>query len=230
MQISVIIPAFNEAATIGRLVQFILHHGGPLVKEVIVADGESADDTGVTAKMAGARVVRCKRSRAVQMNAATRLAKADVFYFVHADVQLLPSFATDILQAVQAGFDAGCYRYRFDSGKLLLKLNAYFTRFGSLIYRGGDQTLFITRRLFQQLDGFNEAYSIMEDYELLQRIRKNGRFIIIPASITVSARKYAANSWLKVQLANLTVFSMYLLGGSPERMQRLYRRMLRVPR
>lgn len=230
MHISVIIPTLNEAASIGALVHFITEHGKGVVKEVIVADANSTDDTASAARRAGATVLLCKeKCRAAQMNQAAAVASGDILYFVHADVQLLPSFTSDILQAVEAGADAGCYRYRFDSGKRLLRINAWFTRFGSLVCRGGDQTLFIKRSLFEALNGFDEFYTVMEDYDMVRRIEQAGRFVIIQKSITVSARKYEHNSWLRVQVANFMVFSMYLLGRSPERMRRMYGRMLRSP-
>ena len=61
--------------------------------------------------------------------------------------------------------------------------------------RGGDQTLFITRALFAQLGGFNERFVVMEDFEIIQRIRRQARFLIVPQDVLVSARKYETNGW-----------------------------------
>jgi hypothetical protein len=160
------------------------------------------------------------------MNVGAGNASGEVFYFVHADVKLLPSFASDILEVLAGGFDAGCYRYRFDSGLSMLKVNAYFTRFNLIACRGGDQTLFIKRQVFETLRGFNESFVIMEDYEFIERIQKSYSFHVVPKSIIVSARKYATNSWLRVQLANLTVFMMYFLKRPPLEMASKYREML----
>ncbi len=230
MQISVIIPTLNEAAFIGPLVRFIKQHSSGHVAEVIVVDARSTDGTAEAATQAGAVVIRSTaRCRAVQMNLGARKATGGILYFVHADVQLLPTFAHDILQALHSGACAGCYRYRFDSDSRLLRVNAWFTRFGSLVCRGGDQTLFIQRSLFEKLRGFDEWYTVMEDYDMVRRIAKAGRFTIIPKSIRVSARKYENNSWFRVQVANFTVFGMYVLGSSPNRMRRTYGRLLRSP-
>jgi len=92
--------------------------------------------------------------------------------------------------------------------------------------RGGDQTLFVTCALFEQLGGFNERFVIMEDFEIIIRIRRLASFFIVPQDVVVSARKYETNGWLRVQLANLTAFSLFFLKVSPARIARTYKAML----
>lgn len=228
MKISVIIPTWNEAAVIGPLVRFILVNGPDSIAEVIVVDGASDDDTVQRAKQAGALILTClERCRAVQMNTGIKYATGEILYFIHADVKLIPSFAVDVIEAIREGYDSGCYRYAFDSTKPMLRINGYFTRFEGIMCRGGDQTLFVTRSAFDHLGGFNEDFSIMEDYDFISRLRKKYRFKIIPKNVIVSARKYDTNSWLRVQLANLTVFIMYFLRRPPQKMKLFYKRVLR---
>jgi hypothetical protein len=66
----------------------------------------------------------------------------------------------------------------------------------------------------------------MEDFEIILRIRKVASFYIVPQDVRVSARKYETNSWLRVQLANLTAFSLFFLKVSPTRIARTYKAML----
>lgn len=226
MTISVIIPAFNETRHIAARVQFARAHGGDMLKEIIVVDGHSEDETKVLAEAAGARVfISPVRSRAAQMNLGARHATGSVLYFVHADVQLLPSYVDDI-RAALAHSDAGCYRYVFDSDKWMLKINAWFTRFDRIMCRGGDQTLYVQRAVFEALNGFDEYYTLMEDYDFILRLRKRFRFYIIPKNVTVSARKYDTNSWLRVQWANLSVFIMFFRQRPPDEMKMRYRQLL----
>jgi rSAM/selenodomain-associated transferase 2 len=228
LRITVIIPTWNEAENIATLVKFIVKHGASALAEVIVVDGNSEDNTVQMAKEAGALTIcSAARSRAQQMNEGAKHATGDVLYFIHADVKLIPCFTQDILTAIGEGFHSGCYRYVFDSNSRMLKINSYFTRFDRIMCRGGDQTLFVAKDVFNDLRGFNETYTIMEDYDFIIRLRKTFRFKIIPKEITVSARKYETNSWLRVQLANLTVFMMFFLRQPPERMRSLYKRLLR---
>lgn len=229
MKISIIIPTLNEAHAIAGLIAFVRRYGRERVLEIIVVDADSTDSTRELAAAAGALVIRSPvASRASQMNAGAKVARGGILYFIHADVKLVTSFADDIMLAVTDGFNAGCYRYAFNSSRILLKMNAYFTRFDALMCRGGDQTLFITRTLFIQLDGFDEYYTIMEDYDLITRIKKIGRFKVIPKKILVSARKYDNNSWLRVQVANLVAFAMFFLKRKPSYIRNTYKKMLRI--
>lgn len=227
MRLSVIIPTHHEAANIGRLVGALRQHGGNQLAEVLVVDAQSTDGTADAARQAGATVLQPPRcGRAAQMNYGASHATGDVLYFVHADVGIHPDFMADIAQAVRAGYEAGCYRFRFDSTHPLLRINSYGTRFSGLMSRGGDQTLFVTRSLFGRLRGFDERYEVMEDFEIIVRIRQMARFLIIPKDVLVSARKYRTNGWLRVQIANLTAFSLFFLRVSPSRIARTYKALL----
>ena len=225
MTFSVVIPTYNEANNIVRLVTELRRYAPQA--QVLVVDAHSPDGTAEAARQAGATVLLApKPGRAAQMNHAAAHATGELLYFVHADVSLHPDFVATISQAVADGFPAGCYRFRFDSRHPLLRINSYGTRFEGIMSRGGDQTLFITRALFEQLGGFNERFVIMEDFEIIQRIRRVARFFIAPHAVTVSARKYTTNSWLRVQLANLTAFSLFFLKASPVKIARTYKAML----
>ncbi len=227
MTFSAIIPTYNEAGNISRVVADLRRYGGNQLIDILVIDANSPDGTADEARKAGATVCQTpERGRAAQMNYGASQARGDVLYFVHADVQIHPDFIADIDQQLQAGSEAGCYRFRFDSPNPLLRFNSYGTRFSGLMSRGGDQTLFITRALFDRLGGFNEHYVIMEDFDMIARIRQVARFAIIPKDVLVSARKYETNSWLRVQLANLTAFSLFFLKVAPSRIARTYKALL----
>ncbi|MBF9236319.1 TIGR04283 family arsenosugar biosynthesis glycosyltransferase [Hymenobacter sp. BT683] len=227
MILSVIIPTYNEAANIGRLVQDLRRFAAGQAVEVLVIDAHSPDGTAEAARQAGATVLLAPQpGRAAQMNFGVRHATGNILYFVHADVGIHPDYVATIQAAVAQGHAAGCYRFRFDSTHPLLRLNSYGTRFPGIMSRGGDQTLFVTQALFQQLGGFDERFVIMEDFEIIIRIRKVASFFIVPQDVRVSARKYETNSWLRVQVANLTAFSLFFLKVSPVRIARTYKAML----
>jgi len=228
MTISVIIPALNESSHISDLLNFLKCESKGVVKEVIVVDGGSRDSTVELAKSAGAKVITTSLpSRAVQMNLGAANAKSELLYFIHADVKLLPCFVDDILKSIELGYDAGCYAYIFDSDKVMLKVNSFFTKYRGIFCGGGDQTLFIRKEAFEALNGFNAEYCIMEDFEFYARIQKKYRFRLIPKRIKVSARKYENNSWLKVQLANFIVFTMFLFKFHPHKMKLTYNYVLK---
>jgi rSAM/selenodomain-associated transferase 2 len=225
--ISVIIPTVDEASLIAKTIKQFTEHPSRGNIEVIVVDGGSQDNTKEIGLALGAIVLESDRGRAIQMNVGASRASYDVLYFVHADVQVPPSFYDDILSSLKRGFQCGCYRSDFDRYPGLMRLNAFLTRFNSLSFRGGDQTLFITKSAFQKLNGFDEYYTIMEDYDLIKRIWKAKiPFDLIQKDAVISTRKYENNSWLKVQIANGVAMYLFRRGKSPEEIKKAYRKLL----
>ncbi len=225
--ISIIIPTYNEAEGIEKLVNQLMESSNETVIDLIVSDGGSEDGTIEKAASAGATALLSPRKgRAAQMNYGASLAKGDVLYFIHADSFPPQTFVADIQQAVTEGYDLGRYRTIFNSPKIILKLNAWATRFDLFMCMGGDQTLFIRRQLFEAFNGFKEDMQIMEEYEFCARVRKTSRYKILPGTALISARKYDTNSWLRVQRANATVVNMYKRGATQQQMVDTYKRML----
>ncbi len=228
MQISIIIPTYREADRISRLIHFLKENGKDKLAEIIISDGGSDDNTIELAAAAGAKVVLSpEKGRGPQMNYGTSLASGDILYFVHADVLPPKTFAVDIITAVTEMYDFGRYFMKFDSKKWYLRINAFFTRFDFFVCYGGDQTLFITRELFDKTGGFRNDMLIMEDFEFTKRAKKEGRYKIFKKGALISARKYDRNSWWQVQMANKKIVSMYKNGASQEEMVNKYKEMLR---
>jgi rSAM/selenodomain-associated transferase 2 len=228
-KISIIIPTNNEADSIGKLVAYLQLHGKDDIAQIIVSDGGSADETISIAEQAGAlALISPQKGRAAQMNYGAAKASGDIFYFVHADCYPPKNFARDILEAVDGGFDFGRYRTQFDSPNVLLKINAWFTRFNWFICYGGDQTLFIKKDFFQQAGRFKNELQIMEEFEFCQRQMKKGRYKIFNDSALISARKYEGRSWLKVQLANRKAVQLFKKGASQEEIVSTYKKMLKI--
>lgn len=227
--ISIIIPTYNEAASIANLVDYLKQNAAASPVEIIVSDGGSIDETAAIVAHAGAIVLQSPRKgRAAQMNFGASVASGDILYFVHADCIPTAGFFTDIKKAVEENFDAGRYRTQFMSNRFLLKLNAFFTRFDLFVCYGGDQTFFITRQLFEKLDGYDESKLIMEDYDITERARKIGSYKIMNKPVLISARKYEHNGWLSVQKANYKAIQMYKKGISTSLIAQAYKTCLKL--
>ena len=225
--ISIIIPTYNEADSIGNLVFALQQHKTNKDVEIIVCDGGSTDETVCIATMAGAKTYLSPvKGRSVQMNYGASQASGEILYFIHADTLPPQTYATDIIKAIKQGYQCGRYHTRFNSSAFMLKINAFFTRFDWHICSGGDQTLFITKQLFESINGFDESMMIMEDYDIVTRAKKNASYCVMNGYAVVSARKYKTNSWLKVQLANKKIVNMYKKGASQNDMVATYKQML----
>ncbi len=225
--LSIIIPTYNEQDKISSLIHYLMRNSSQDHTEIIICDGGSLDETIMEADNAGAITLRCpKKGRAAQMNYGASFAKGDILYFIHADSFPPDSFVDDINKAIEEGYTLGRYRTKFDSKKVVLKMNAFFTRFDLFMCYGGDQTLFIKKDLFISIKGYDETMLIMEDYEIISRARKKAKYRIMPKSALVSARKYDSNSWLSVQKANYTIVQMYKNGASQSQMVDEYKKRL----
>lgn len=230
MFLSIIIPTYNESENIQRLIRClqIPNHEN---FEIIVCDGGSSDDTAQKVKELGVKFFTSPiKGRAAQLNFGASKSTGEVLYFVHADTLPPTSYIKDIEDAVSEGFSIGCYRFKFDSERKMLKFNAYCTRFDRLMCRGGDQSLFVTRTLFEKLNGYCEQHKIMEDYDIIIRAKKLEKFKIIPKNIVVSARKYEYNSYVKVNFANLLAFLMYYIKVDHDRIISVYKKLLNHPK
>jgi len=226
LSISVIIPTLNEADCVCELVEYLYQHKEDSLAEIIVVDGKSSDNTVAMAEKAGANVmISPKRGRANQMNLGSRKANGDILYFVHCDTFPPTTYLKDIQNAVYSGYPMGCFQTKFDTDRPLVKTNSWWSQFDFLFCRGGDQTLFVTKAGFTELNGYKEML-IMEEYDFLIRARKKYPFKIIPTRVLVSARKYANRSYVKVQFANAVVFNMFRFGVPQERLVRTYKKLL----
>ena len=228
MKIAVIIPTYNEEENIGKLIRSLLANKQEAFINIIVSDAGSTDNTIQVAKDAGANVAEIspQKGRAMQMNYGASISREEILYFIHADTQVHADFVADINEAIKQHYDMGCYRYKFDSKHPLLKVNGFFTRFPFIWCRGGDQTLFVKRSVFDQLEGY-KTMKIMEEYDFIQRAGQAGfKFKILPKNILVSARKYETNSYLKVLYANYQVMKMWKRGASDDEMASQYKKLL----
>jgi len=227
--ISVIIPTYNEALHIQQTIHKIwLHDHAHLIKEIIIADGGSTDGTIEKGLSEGVAVHRCSaKGRAVQMNQGAAEAKGSILYFLHADTIPPVGFSNDILRAVQKGYNAGCYRLGFDHQHWFLRVHCWFTRFDFNCFRFGDQSLFIKKDIFSRCGGFCEKHMVLEDQEIMHRIRKKGKFIVIKKQVITSARKYLDNGIFKTQGIFYLIYAMYQLGFSQQRLLGTYRKLIR---
>ena len=231
MMLSIIIPVYNEQENLTKRLSFLCDKANKFPIEIIISNSpESIDESKMVCNSYNKVIYfeADKKGRAAQMNFGASKAIGDILLFLHADVALPEDFYTKIIDAVKSGKKAGFFAYKFDKESFLLNVNSSFTKKDGMFAGGGDQCQFFTKETFEELNGFNESYCIMEDFEMIDRVRKKKiPYTIIQSKATVSSRKYDENSWLKVNLINGYVFLKYKLGTSPEKLRKTYKSLLR---
>jgi rSAM/selenodomain-associated transferase 2/rSAM/selenodomain-associated transferase 1 len=221
-QVSLIIPARNEerqiAATLHAVRQSPCH-------EVIVVDGGSIDATAQHAKEAGATVLTSRPGRARQMNAGAARAKGGSLLFLHADTLLPPEWAEVVPRTLRApGVAAGAFRFRIEGnfpGKSVVEwMTGIRSRWLQRPY--GDQGLFLSRVLFEEMGGFGDL-PIMEDYEFVGRLRRRGLVVTVAEPVLTSGRRWETLGVLRTTFRNQWMLAGYHLGVTPEKLAALYR-------
>jgi len=220
MTISAIIPTLREEHFIEKTLAGLKSRcAAPERLEIIVADGGSDDRTCALARQMGAKVIHCDQaSRAIQMNEGAAQAKGEVLYFIHADTLPPCNFDQEIDTVYTKGCPAGCFTSIFDMPHPVLRFFNWFSRLPFWFCRGGGQTLFIERRLFERLKGFDCEMRIMEEYEFIDRIKREAQFSVIPKNAITSARDYRVNGVLRLHLIYAYVFVLYGMGASQKRL------------
>jgi len=221
--ISVIIPTLNEADNIAETLLSIGHENNI---QVIVSDGGSQDNTVSIAKSLGAKVINGLPPRSKQLNRGAAEATGDVLLFLHADTRLPKNFARLVLRSLaQPGIAAGAFELRIDAPNPALRFIERMANWRSRCLRTpyGDQGFFMLSRVFHQTGGFPE-FPIMEDFELIRRLRKKGEIITLSVPVLTSSRRWQNFGILETTLINQLIIIAYYMGIPPDTIARLYRR------
>jgi glycosyltransferase involved in cell wall biosynthesis len=156
--ISVVIPTLNAAARLpATLAALVPAAVDGLVKEVVVADGGSTDDTLAVAEDAGARVVTAERGRGRQLAAGCAAARGAWLLALHADTRLPEGWALAAARHMAERPErAGWFRYRLDDPAPVARLweAGVGLRCRVLAAPYGDQGLLLSRTLYDAAGGY----------------------------------------------------------------------------
>ncbi|MBI4231276.1 MAG: glycosyltransferase [Planctomycetes bacterium] len=209
--ISFVVPAFNEAAFIGRTVRQLRFAGERSGRpfEIVVADDGSTDATAAIAAREGARVVPVrKRQIAAVRNAGARGARGDVLVFVDADTLVPASVLRAALAHLESGGAGGGARVRFDrdAPRTLRAAAGAFLWLWNRCGCAAGCFLYATRKAFEAAGGWDERYFATEELFLSMALRRQGPFRVVRPHVLTSARKLTRDR-LRSHLALLSRFA-----------------------
>jgi len=220
--LSVIIPTLDEAATVARTLERARRADDI---EIIIVDGGSQDATREIAARAGVTVLVTSDGRAAQQNQGAAVARGRHLLFLHADTLLPDGYAEQIRRTLdRPAVVAGAFRFRTDGCGAAIRLVEWGANIRSAIFRWpyGDQGLFMEKRVFDELGGFSPL-PIMEDFELVRRLRRRGPVATLNEAAITSARRWQRLGALRTTGLNLAMVAGFRAGVPPERLARFYR-------
>jgi rSAM/selenodomain-associated transferase 2 len=224
MQLSIIVPVFNEAPLIREFLAHLRERAPGA--EIIVADGGSTDGTDSLATGFCDQVVQSERSRPTQMNAGARAAHGIVLWFVHADAEVPLQCLDEIARIMEDPKVVGGYfRIRLP-GALVYRLTDSFAHYTGVLLRMrcGDHGIFCRREIFMELGGFPEV-PLMEDVEFFRRLLCCGQVMHSNKRIVVSPRRYETIGRARLTFAYGVLSMLYIFGVPLPRLAAIYQRM-----
>lgn len=185
----------------------------------------TAADAESLATLRGARPdirwVEAARGRATQMNAGAAVARGSWLLFLHADTQLPRDWRSAIAGAERRpGIALGCFRFALDSPRAMARAIELGVRLRVALFDlpYGDQAIFVRRGAFDAIGGY-AALPIMEDVDLVRRLRETGRLWRASNVAVTSARRWERLGWVRVTVQHLRLILLYFLGVAPERLK-----------
>lgn len=228
--LSIVIPVLHDTAELTSLLDTLAcDHDDRAepdpVYEVIVVSGAPNDESLQPLRQRFPRVewAASAPGRGRQMNQGSRLATGRWLLFLHADARPEPGWVDAIRSADQSEMVAGAFTFRLESAATMARVIEYGVRLRVAVFGlpYGDQGIFVRRRVFEEEGGYAEL-PIMEDIELVRRLRRRGPFLWSPAGVRASARRWERDGWVSRSALNMFLVGLFFVGVSPAWLARRY--------
>jgi rSAM/selenodomain-associated transferase 2 len=221
MKFSIIIPTLNEEKSI----QSCLLALQPLRNdcEIIIADGDSIDNTQSLALPLADKVTTSAKGRARQMNNGASYATGDILIFLHADTYLPENALQLIQQKINTTSQWGRFDIQLSGNSYMLKVIAQMMSWRSRLtgIATGDQVIFVTRLAFQVVGQYPEI-SLMEDIALCKALKKISRPVCLKNKVISSGRRWEHNGIYRTILLMWSLRLRYFFGTDPKILAFLY--------
>lgn len=216
--IDVVIPTLDECEWISSTLESLFAGARGTSLDVLVVDGGSLDGTPELARAHGARVVGSAPGRAQQLQAGLEATAGDVVVFVHADTRLPEGWADALLRAVaRPGCVGGAFDFAFErepGAPRALAWVEWGARLRSrwLVLPYGDQALFARRSELEAIGGVPQT-PVMEDLDLVARLRRRGRLARLPLAAYTSPRRHLERGVWRTALSHSLAAVVWWLGA-----------------
>lgn len=225
MRASIIVPVYNERATLPDFLERMARHleSDRRGSELILVDGGSDDGSVELARRAGWRVHHSERGRASQMNAGARQASGDLLLFLHVDTRLPSGALGRVRRTIEDGAVGGWFDVRLDSDRPLLRLTGRLITWRSRLtgVASGDQAIFVARDAFEKLGGY-APLPLFEDLDLCRRMKRLGRVVSLDPPVVTSCRRWEQWGVLRTILKMWGLRTLYYMGVDPRLLARYY--------
>jgi rSAM/selenodomain-associated transferase 2 len=227
--ISVVIPTFNASRTlVPTLTALVPALVDGLVREAIIVDGGSTDDTRSIADAAGAQLIEAPRGRGTQLGAGAAQARGEWLLFLHADTALEPGWAEEArhfierIESGRRGQAAAFFRFALDYDGVMPRTVERFVALRCLLFAlpYGDQGLLISRKFYRRLGGFRPL-PLMEDVDLVRRLERR-EMVMLKSRAVTSAQRYQREGYVSRGVRNLGLMLLYYLRVPARVLARLY--------
>ena len=224
--ISVIVPTWR--ADREHLDGLLTHLAAQAGVEVVVAvpAGEAHEYAAVAERFPAVAWASSAPGRGRQMNAGASVAHGRWLLFLHVDSRLDPRWPSAIDRAAaDPGVVAGSFRLALDSpdwrARMIERGVRLRVRLLGLPY--GDQGLFVRRDVFMAIGGYRDL-PLMEDLDLVRRLKRAGRLHHDTLPVITSTRRWERDGWFRRSLVNPCLATLFCLGVSPRTLARFYLR------
>lgn len=224
-ELSIVVPILNEEEQLRCLLTDLMRQEG-LDFEVILSDGGSSDQPELVvreyARFCGYPIALHvgERGRGRQLNLGISKARADWMLLLHVDSRFddtralrraldqMKDFGTDLV--------AGHFPLRFRRKDRQPHVGYYYYEWKSRLDRPecihGDQGFLLRRETFQRVGRFRENMPVMEDTDFAERLRRMGRWQLLPVEISTSARRFETEGLWQRQLLNALIMCFREVG------------------
>ncbi len=226
MKLSLIMPVLNEADIINGAIDSLLRQNPGDDIEIIVVDGDPNKST--IKALRDNRIIKISSppGRGIQMNKGAQAAQGDILFFLHSDTILPRNGISKIINTLKDNsISGGAFDLSINAKSTLFrvieKTASLRSRFTKIPF--GDQGIFIRKFFFTQIGEYKEI-PIMEDVDLMRRVKKNsGKIKFLNPGVSTSPRRWQKEGTIYCTLKNWVLLILYFMGVSPFLLARFYK-------